>query len=130
MHKFLNSVIYNWYLLVLVTWAALAKKNTTSTTAAPQPKPAPKKVSLYCFLYCYFNGRKFHWKKFLRFRGFLPNSRKFIPRNLSKSFICESLFPRIIKQIRWTVKVNSREMVLKLVGEPIRETLFRETFFL
>ena len=42
----------------------------------------------------YFKGRNFHWKKLLRFRGFLPYSRKFLPRNFSKCVIRESLFPQ------------------------------------
>ena len=43
----------------------------------------------------YFKGRKFRWKKLSRFRGFWPVSRKFLPRNFSKSLNRESFFREI-----------------------------------
>ena len=52
----------------------------------------------------YFKGRNFRWKKLSRFRGFWPFPRKFLPRNFSRSFIRESLFPRNFQNLS-TAKV-------------------------
>ena len=50
----------------------------------------------------YFKGRNFHWKKLSRFRDFWPVSRKFLPRNFSKSLNHESLFPRNFQNLSTT----------------------------
>ena len=42
----------------------------------------------------YFKVRNFRCQKLSRFRVFWPFPRKLIPRNVSKYFIRESLFPR------------------------------------
>ena len=61
----------------------------------------------------YYKRRNFRPKKLLRFRGFLPYSRKFLPRNFSKSLIRESLFPQKFINLQST-KVNSREFFFKI----------------
>ena len=50
----------------------------------------------------YFKGRNFRGKKLSRFRGFLPFSRKFLPRNFPKWAIRESFFPRNVP--KWVVR--------------------------